>query len=284
MGRIDESKLYFVRILGCDVRYLRTGSGPPVVLLHTLRTQLEYFQPLLRALGPQYEIVIPDLPGHGRSTAPAVEYNATYFTDVIDGFLDACDVRDAVLVGESIGASIALALAARKNPRVARVLATNPYDYGWGGGIRRSSPLANVLFTAMLLPIVGEFVLATGTKGILRRIMEGGVDDPRNLPADLLEELWESGSLPGHSRAFLSLTRNWKSWITARAAYSTIKSPVTLVYGENDWSRPEDRQANRKLLPAARTLSLEKCGHFSCLERPAEVARIVNEEVSHVHV
>jgi pimeloyl-ACP methyl ester carboxylesterase len=274
----------FVRILGCDVRYLRAGSGSPVVLLHTLRTQLEYFQPLIRTLGSQYDIVAPDLPGHGRSTAPAVEYNATYFTDVIDGFLDACDVRNAVVVGESIGASIALALAARKNPRVARVVAINPYDYGWGGGIRRSSPLAKVLFTAMLWPVIGEFVLATGTKGILRKIMEGGVDDPRNLPADLLEEMWVCGSLPGHSRAFLSLSRNWKSWIDARAAYTAIEMPVTLVYGEDDWSRPEDREANQRLLPSARKLSLERCGHFSCLERPPEVARIVAEEVSHVRV
>jgi pimeloyl-ACP methyl ester carboxylesterase len=282
MAGVPHSDLHSVRILGCDVRYLRAGSGSPVVLLHTLRTQVEYFRPLMRELGSQYDTVVPDLPGHGHSTAPAVEYDAKYFTDVIDGFLDACDVRRVVLVGESIGGSIALALAARNSPRVARVVAINPYDYGWGGGIRRSSLLAKVLFTAMLLPVIGEFVLATGTKGILRKVLEGGVDDPRNFPADLLDELWQAGSLPGRSRAFLSLTRNWKSWITARAAYASIKLPVTLIYGQDDWSRPEDREANRQLMPSARTLTLEKCRHFSCLDRPSEVAGIVREEVSHV--
>src|SRR5260370_920256 len=79
---------------------------------------------------------------------------------------------------------------------VARVVAINPYDYGWGGGIRRSSTLAKILFTAMLWPVIGEFVLATGTKGILRKIMEGGMDDPRNISADLIDELLASGSLP----------------------------------------------------------------------------------------
>ncbi len=196
MGRVVYSDLKFVRILGCDIRYLRTGSGPLLVLLHTLRTQLEYFRPLMLALGAPYDILVPDLPGHGLSTAPAVEYDAAYFTDVIEGFLAACDVRDAVVVGESIGGSIALALAARRNPRVARVVAINPYDYGWGGGIRRSSTLAKILFTAMLWPVIGEFVLATGTKGILRKIMEGGMDDPRNISADLIDELLASGSLP----------------------------------------------------------------------------------------
>ena len=268
------------KVLGCELRYLRGGHGPTVVLLHTLRTQLEYFFPLVHALGPELEIVVPDLPGHGRSTAPAVAYTAAYFTDVMGGFLEACDLRNVILVGESIGASIGLALAARRNPRVVRVLAINPYDYGRGGGIRRSSTLANVLFTAMLVPGVGELVLATGTKGILRRVMEGGVHDPRRMPPALVDELWQCGSLPSHARAFLSLCRNWRTWIAARAAYAAIEMPVTLVYGEHDWSWPEDREANRRALPAARRLSLERCGHFSCLEDPARIARMIREEVS----
>jgi pimeloyl-ACP methyl ester carboxylesterase len=267
-------------VLGCELRYLRSGHGPTVVLLHTLRTQLEYFLPLVQALDPGFEFVVPDLPGHGRSTAPAVAYTATYFTDVMAGFLEACDLRNVLLVGESIGASIALALAARRNPRLDRVVAINPYDYGRGGGIRRSSTLANVLFTAMLWPGVGELVLRTGTKGILRRVMEGGVHDPRSMPPALVDELWRCGSLPGHPRAFLSLCRNWNTWIAARAAYAAIEMPVTLVYGEHDWSWPEDREANRRALPAARHLSLERCGHFSCLEQPPRIARVIREEVS----
>src|SRR5947209_8459123 len=128
-------------VLGCELRYLRGGRGPTVVLLHTLRTQLEYFFPLVHALDPELEIVVPDLPGHGRSEAPAVAYTAAYFTDVMAGLLEACRLSNVLLVGESIGGSIALALAARRNPRVARVVAINPYDYGRGGGIRRSSTL-----------------------------------------------------------------------------------------------------------------------------------------------
>jgi len=70
-----------VSVPGGELRFLRTGQGPTVVLLHTLRTQLEYFIPLMRALDQDFEIVAPDLPGHGRSSAPEVEYTARYFTD-----------------------------------------------------------------------------------------------------------------------------------------------------------------------------------------------------------
>src|SRR5712692_8506613 len=100
-------------------------------------------------------IVAPDLPGHGRSSAPDVEYTARYFTDVVEKFLDALDLRRVLLVG-LIGASIGLALAARRNPRLASVIASNPYYYGRRGGIRRSSLLANVVFTAMTWPVIGS--------------------------------------------------------------------------------------------------------------------------------
>jgi pimeloyl-ACP methyl ester carboxylesterase len=269
-----------VNVFGYELRYLRTGAGRTVVLLHPLRTQLEYFGPLMGVLGGGFDLVAPDLPGHGRSAAPDVQYTATYFTDATERFLDVADVHDVVLVGESIGASIALALAARGNPRVARVIAVNPYDYGRGGGIRRSSALANVLFTAMRWPVVGEIVLGVGTKDILRRVLEGGLHDRRSLPPDLLEQLWQCGSLPGHARAFLSLCRQWRSWIVARAAYADVQMPVTLVYGEYDWSRPDEREANARALPTARRLSLAACGHFASLDRPQQIAGIIRDDSS----
>jgi pimeloyl-ACP methyl ester carboxylesterase len=269
-----------VSVLGGELRFLRTGQGPTVLLLHPLRTQLEYFMPLMRSLDLGLEIVAPDLPGHGRSSAPDVEYTAQYFTDVVEKFLDALDLRRVLLVGESIGASIGLALAARRNPRLAGVIASNPYDYGRRGGIRRSSPLANVVFTAMTWPVIGSIVVRTGTKGILRKIMEGGVYDPRNLPSDLIDEMWTCGNLPGHAHAFLSLSRAWKTWIAARAAYVSVELPVTLVYGDHDWSRPENREANSRVLRTARTVALENCSHFACLDQPQQIARLIRDEAS----
>src|SRR3989442_6463885 len=161
-------------VLGAELRFLRIGRGPKVVLLHTLRTQLEYFVPLMRALGQDLEIVAPDLPGHGRSSAPRVEYTAGYFADVVEALLDVMDLRRVLLVGESIGASIALALAARNTARLAGVVAMNPYDYGRGGGVRGSSPLAEGLITAMGGPGIGSIAARARARGRLREGWGGG--------------------------------------------------------------------------------------------------------------
>ena len=267
-----------VMVRSCELRYFRIGAGPPVVLLHPLRAQLEYFVPLLRHLDTaQAEVIAVDLPGHGRSSAPRADYTATYFTDAVEGFLDAADIRGAVLVGESIGGAIALALAARHNLRIARVLALNPYDYGRRGGIRRSSALANVIFTAMLWPAAGPVVARAGTRGVLRRVLAGGLHDPRNLPGDLVEELYQCGKLPGHARAFRSLSLHWESWLSARDQYRSIQMPVTLAYGDHDWSRPPEREANERAIHGAQTASLAGSGHFSSLEKPSEIARMIRE-------
>jgi pimeloyl-ACP methyl ester carboxylesterase len=271
-----QRALRHTRVEPAELRYLRVGTGRPVVLLHTLRTQLDYFGPLLERLDTtRIEVIAVDLPGHGRSSAPRVDYSAGYFSDTIERLLEQCELRDATLVGESIGGTIALTLAARGNTRITRVIAVNPYDYGRWGGIRRSSLLANTLFTALLWPGIGPIVARGETRAILRGVLRGGLYDPSALSDDLLDELARCGSLPGHSRAFRSLNRQWRSWIAARASYPRIALPVTLVYGDHDWSRAHEREANARAIPGVDLVSLERCGHFASLEQPATIAELI---------
>ena len=266
---------------GAAVRYRRHGGGRPVVLLHPLRMQLEYFDTVCSELGDAgAELIAVDLPGHGHSAAPAIDYTASYFTNTVEALLDDIGVVGAIVVGESIGASIGLGLAARHCSRVAGVVALNPYDYGRWGGIRRSSAIGNIVFTAMLLPLVGPVVSEAGTKGVLRRVLEGGLYDPRHLSPQLVSELQQSGRQPGHGRALRSLSRNWQSWISARDRYPAIQIPVTLAYGEHDWSNDDERDANRRSIPAVRASTIRDCGHFSSLEKPAHVTALIRDSLA----
>jgi len=266
------------QVNGAAVRYQRRGDGRPVVLLHPLRMQLEYFDPLYNELGDaDVELIAVDLPGHGHSGAPAVDYTAPYFTNAVEALLDSLNVVDAIVVGESIGASIGLGLAARHCSRVAGIVALNPYDYGRWGGIRRSSTIGNIVFTTILLPLIGPVVAQAGTKGVLRRVLDGGLYDPRHLSPQLVDELYQSGRRPGHGRALRSLSRNWRSWISARDRYPAIQIPVTLAYGDHDWSNHDERDANRRTIPAVRATTIRDCGHFSALEKPFDVSALIRD-------
>ena len=113
---------------GFSLRYLRTGRGPPVVLLHTMRTQLDYFSQLVPALKGQYQVYVVDLPGHGQSSLLATEYTEELFRTSVTEFIQQLNLRDVTLVGESIGGVLALTVSAELPDRVVRVVALNPYD------------------------------------------------------------------------------------------------------------------------------------------------------------
>ena len=144
---------------GNKLRYIKTGTGPALVLLHTLRTQLDLFEKVVPELSKHFTVYALDYPGHGYSDIPKARYDAAFFTEAVEGFLDKLDLRDVTLAGVSIGGAIALIIAARRNPRVARVIAINPYDYAKGRGMARSSLFGWIVTYASLLPVIGETVM-----------------------------------------------------------------------------------------------------------------------------
>ena len=134
-----EIPIDYVHIGGCRLRYIKAGQGPNLVLLHTLRTQLDLFDKVVPELAKHFTVYALDYPGHGYSDIPKARYDADFFAGSVESFLNVLDLRDVTLSGVSIGGAISLILAGRRNPRVARVVAINPYDYAKGRGIARSS-------------------------------------------------------------------------------------------------------------------------------------------------
>jgi pimeloyl-ACP methyl ester carboxylesterase len=272
-----EIPVQYATVHGHRLRYVKAGRGPSLVLLHTLRTQLDVFQKVIPTLIQRFTVYAPDYPGHGWSDIPRVEYEPKLFVDAIEGFLDELDIREATLAGVSIGATLALVLAARNNPRVKQVVAINPYDYGRGRGILRSSPVARVILGLGLVPVLGDTVLRLRNRMVELPIFAGGVAEPGAIPPQLLEELYLVGTRPGHSKAFLSLLRNAHKWDQAHLDYPNVRTPVLLVYGERDWSRPAERETTLRDLPEAKMVTVAGGGHFLSLDRPREVERLITD-------
>src|SRR5262249_36876651 len=198
-----------------------------------------------------------DYPGHGYSDIPSAKYDAPFFADAVEGFLDALELRDVTLAGVSIGASISLILAARNNPRVSRAVAINPYDYGKGRGMARSSLVGRVITYASLVPIAGEAVMRLRSFTTMKNILQGGVADPKSIPPALLKEMYLVGNRPGHYRAFINLLRNGESWEAATKDYGRINVRVLLIWGDRDWATPSERDHDAKIIPGVRVATLE---------------------------
>ncbi|WP_019070450.1 alpha/beta fold hydrolase [Streptomyces hokutonensis] len=257
------------------LRYLKAGTGAPVVLLHTVRTQAEHFRDLIPLIADRYTVYALDLPGMGYSEiVPGASYDEPAMRAGVERLLTELDLNDVTLVGESMGAVLALTAAADLPERVRRVVAVNAYDFR--GGIARSGLLARGVVGGVLTPGVGPVVAGVEPKPVVRRILQGGLVDRTALREDYLDELLRVGGRPGYPSVARAVYRNMPSLIAARSRYPEVKAPVHLVYGEKDWSRPSDREANRKLLPAAEFTQVPKAGHFIALERPDVLADLLN--------
>src|SRR5262249_11284473 len=101
----------YVDLGGMRLRCIRPGVCRNLVLLHTLRTQLDIFEKIIPELEKRFTVHAFDYPGHGWSDIPKATYASEDFYQWTAAYLDRVDIRQATIVGISIGATISLVLA-----------------------------------------------------------------------------------------------------------------------------------------------------------------------------
>jgi pimeloyl-ACP methyl ester carboxylesterase len=265
---------YAVLADGTRLRYLKTGSGPPLILLHTVRTQLDHFQLVIPEVRDSFTIYAIDFPGMGWSDIkPGASYAEPTLRRAVVELVTTMYIADVTLVGESMGATVALTASTELEDRVRGVVAFNPYDYPQGVG--RANRVASIYVGSAQLPAIGPVVTRMENAPVLGIVLRGGLLDGSKLPDHYLAELRRVGRRPGYARVARAVFGNVDSMVAARELYSRVTAPVTLAYGDHDWSRAPEREANRALLSDAHSIALDDTGHFAALEQPERVAEIL---------
>jgi pimeloyl-ACP methyl ester carboxylesterase len=265
---------YFTRSDGSRLRYFTAGSGPVLVLMHTIRTQLDYFHRVIPQLWDSFTVYALDLPGMGWSDiVPGARYEEPDLRAAVVDFVTGLDLHDVTLAGESLGGALALQASVDLKDRVSRVVAFNTYDYP--SGLERGNLLARFIISSVRMPGLGSVFAAMENRLIMKGVMRGGVVDNATLPDDFIVELRKSGRRKGYTHVARAVYRSLKGFVKARDRYRDVAVPVTLVYSDQDWSRPAEREHVASLLTEVERITLPDTGHFSALERPNEVARIL---------
>lgn len=272
------SKYSKIRINNREICYWETGRGErPMLLLHTLRTQIEYTERIVPLLADHFRIIVPDLPGYGRSSKELSQpYNAKLFVETIAELVKKLDLKEITLVGESIGGTIALCLAAQMPERISQVFAFNPHD---SKGSLIGGPVGSVV------SYVGRFTeepFKPRFPGLFRFIFQAGFANKGNLSDDFVKKLL---TVPTQDKRFplvmKSLMQEASTWPQiADKEYPRIPSsvPTQVIYGDKDWSPSYAPAQNRRRLPQhVRFETLKDTGHFSFLDNPSGSARIITE-------
>jgi pimeloyl-ACP methyl ester carboxylesterase len=245
------------------------GSGPPVVLLHGHGANLRVFAPLATRLATGgRHVVAVDHRGFGLSSAVPASFGFHGLVDDLATLLEVLDLRDAVVVGHSMGGAVALGLAVERADLVAqRVAAVVLINSSARGPADRPLPRAKA---AALDWSLTERVGRHGRHGLVLTRANFGVDARRR---DV--EAARAIGLASPAARRQGLTRRLLG-IDLSDRLGEVRVPVLVLAGGNDRVVPaSESQRIADALPDARLEVFSGAGHMVPMERTAQVAEMI---------
>lgn len=259
-----------IRIGRFDLRYVRKGQGPSVLLIHGLASSIYTWAEVIGPLSERFDVIALDLPGFGESSQPA-DLAFDDYQKTLVGLMNALGVQKAHFAGNSMGGGIALVLAARQPARVDHVVILDAAGFKMQPDERPF--MIRVLgsnaagFLADRLPVRRSLTATT-----LRHL----IHDPARVTDERIDEYVAPLLRPGSLLSVRSLLR---SRLADRFVFdlAAIEAKTLVVWGRFDpWLPLSDADRFVAEIKGARKVVLET-GHMPQEEKPAEVARLIGE-------
>jgi pimeloyl-ACP methyl ester carboxylesterase len=262
---------------GARVAYRETGTGPGIVLLHSLGLSHREFAPIVSSLSERFRVVVPDLPLHGDSEdRPRHPYTLDWLAEVIAGFAREVVGTRPLIGGHDLGAEILLQAVATGRLEPARiVLMPNRLhrrgEYGAGRSLWR------VACRAAALPGLDR-LLAHAAAAVFRPALGERLSAQRNPAArDLIRHAF--ADVPGNgnrARSWAKFVRRWPvdAPLHLLEAYPRIECPVLLLWADGDRVHPvAGAEEALDLLPDAQLRTLPGTGFLLAYDDPVGLAR-----------
>jgi 2-hydroxy-6-oxonona-2,4-dienedioate hydrolase/4,5:9,10-diseco-3-hydroxy-5,9,17-trioxoandrosta-1(10),2-diene-4-oate hydrolase len=249
------------------------GTGSPVVLLHgggAGASGVSNYSRNIDALAQHHRVIVPDMPGYGRSTKGIDQRDP--FGDLgrfVAGLLDALNIDRAHLVGNSYGGAAALRCALDWSERVERLVLMGP----GGVGTTRAAPTEGLRH--LLAYYAGDGPSKAKVETFIRRYL---VFDGTSVPDELIAARFEASidpavvadpplrrpSGPGALRTLLRMD------FTRDRRLSTLAAPTLVLWGANDRvNRPNGAQLLAHRIPLCDVYVVGRTGHWFQWERAA---------------
>lgn len=227
----------YVTLNGAEIAYAVTGTGDPVVLVHGGDANSEHWAFQVHALADQYQVILLDSRGHGRSPYSGFPLAYAQLADDVLALLDHLGIARADLVGWSDGGIIGIDIALRHPERLRKVVAFGANadldgyrtDTGDEGAIIYAFGAHNDLDYARLSP----------------------APDQHAAMVVALRQMWESE--PAYSAEQLR----------------TVTTPFLIMAGANEEiiAEPHTRYL-AETIPGAELALIPNCGHFGHMQEP----------------
>jgi pimeloyl-ACP methyl ester carboxylesterase len=255
------------------------GEGKPIIALHGLGLNLYSWRNLISPLAGQFQLILVDLKGHGRSPKPKDgRYSIQDQVDLQYEFIRKNNFRELILIGNSLGGGIALRLAIRlieeSQNRLAGLVLIDSVAF------QQKFPF---FLRIVKMPILGRLVLSLLSATFIYRIgLWFAYFDRQKITTEAIQQYAYNLTQPGGVDALIESTRQLvpPDLENIIAKYHLIQVPTLLIWGKEDGIVPLEvgnklhaRIANSELL------LIERCGHLPHEERPEATIKAITEFV-----
>lgn len=248
----------FVEIDNLKIAYKDEGSGQVVLCLHALGHSSKDFLSLYSLPNNNFRVISIDFPGHGISDNPKQTISSTYFAKITDEFIKKLDLKNLIIIGNSIGGATAIRIAS-DNANIRKLVLANP------AGLDKKGWLAPIFLNYMI------------------RFFKNGVDKKANFQdkfSKYYNKVLTSDTALARKNEIVKdayklapiLVQGWKSFKQAeedlRSLIKTVNCPVLFTWGMNDKFVQFGR--NKQAIKQFKnyTLIKYKIGHTPYIECP----------------
>lgn len=264
----ERIPIHTVEVNGERVAYLDVGQGKPVILIHGFGGSMWQWEHQQQPLSAEFRLITPDLIGSGLSTKPEIEYRPEQMLDYFIGFMDALRIRQAALVGNSMGAGLAIGMAMTYPDRVSQLILID----GLPANVRErltSPSIKRTLDTAApsWLASFGNWLFGgVMIESVLKEI----VHDPALLTPAVIERSNRNRQRPGVIPPLMTVRHTLPLWESGFAKrIGEIRHPTLILWGEEDrvFPLPAGEDLHRTIKGSA-LVRIPNAGHIPQWEQP----------------
>lgn len=235
------------KIKGININYINYGNekGESIVFLHGWGQNIQMMEPLGNNFVKDYNILIVDLPGFGKSEEPKDVWTVYDYCECIRELLKSLNIENPILVGHSFGGKISLVYASKYKVKKLVALA---------------SPFCKEQKKVPLKTKVYKFIKKVPVLNLLEPVVKKmvGSKDYQNASEMM--------------RKILVCTVNTELY----EDLPKIKCPTLLIWGTNDTAVPINRAYElEKIIKDAGVVKYEGATHYAYLERLYEVLKVL---------
>jgi len=266
----DRNSKNYILINSNKINYIDAGSGIALVFIHGFGASNYSWRNNLDPISKYYRVCAPDLPGFGYSDKPLdADYSVDSYAEFIIRFMDKLQIREAVLVGHSLGGGIAMLTSLKYPSRVKGLILIDAEAYPI------SPPL---MLKVSKLPLLRSYVHKLIGKWVIRISLKRSFYD-QSLVTDVLVDNYYAPFLTKNGKSApikVLQAMDFEKLEKVTRHYLSIKKKTLILWGKEDRiSKIHLAFRMKKDLKKSTLRIIPKSGHLVQEERPAVVNRAI---------